>query len=168
MNRRKAVALISAASAAAQKKSDIRDRFVGVWKLVSCESKNKSTGDVHYPYGTHPVGRIIYDAAGRMPAQLMNPERRRIGGPTTAGTAAALRAVSPEEMREILSGFASYFGTFDVDESSRTVIHHVQGCLVPSWVGGDLHRNYEFGGTDRLVLTALLDESVNRLVWQRE
>src|SRR5262249_34464651 len=139
MNRRKVVALISATSAAAQTtKSDIRDRFVGVWKLVSCESKNKSTGDVHYPYGTHPVGRIVYDAAGRMSAQLMNPERRRIGGPTTGGTASALRATSAEEMREILSGFASYFGTFDVDASSRTVIHHVQGCLVPSWVGGDL------------------------------
>jgi hypothetical protein len=33
-----------------------------------------------------------------------------------------------------------YFGTFDIDEATRTVIHHVQASLVPSYVGTDLKR----------------------------
>jgi hypothetical protein len=51
-------------------------------------------------------------------------------------------------------GFIAYFGTFDVDESTQTVIHHVQACLVPSWVGTDLKRTYRFNAS-RLVLTAV-------------
>jgi hypothetical protein len=170
MNRRKAVAVMSLASLAdAQtKKSDIRNTFVGVWKLVSCESKDKTSGEVRFPYGANPVGRITYDAAGRMSATLMNPGRRAIGGSSTRGSAAAIREASPDDLREILGGFTAYFGTFDIDESSRTVIHHVQAHLIPSWVGADLRRTYEFSGDKQLTLTASYDQGVTRLIWQRD
>jgi hypothetical protein len=171
MNRRKAVAVLSLASLASAetKKSAIRNKFVGVWKLVSCESKDKITGEVRYPYGTKPIGRITYDAAGRMSAQLMDPGRRAIGGSSTnRSAAAAVREASPEDMRDILTGFTAYFGTFDIDESSRTVIHHVQAHLIPSWVGTDLRRTYEFSGGNQLILTPTFDQSANRLVWQRD
>ena len=170
MTRRTAVAALSAASLAeAQtKKAAMINRFVGVWRLVSYESKDKVSGEVLHPYGANPVGRIAYDAAGRMSAQLMRPGRRAIGGSSTRGSASAVRDASPDDMREILSGFTAYFGTFDIDESSRTVIHHVEAHLIPGWVGADLRRSYEFSGADRLILTASLDQSVNRLVWQRD
>jgi hypothetical protein len=170
MNRRKAVAVLSLASlASAQtKNSAIRNKFVGVWKLVSCESKDKINGEVRYPYGTQPIGRLTYDTAGRMSAQLMDPGRRAVGGSSTLGAAAAIRTASPDDMRDILTGFASYFGTFDIDESSRTVIHHVQAHLIPSWVGTDLRRTYEFSRGNQLILTAAFDQGVNRLVWQRD
>jgi hypothetical protein len=54
-----------------------------------------------------------------------------------------------------------------VDESAQTVIHHVQACLVPSWVGTDLKRTYRFDG-NRLVLTASTATGVLELVWERE
>jgi hypothetical protein len=71
-------------------------------------------------------------------------------------------------MREILSSFSAYFGTFEVDESTRTVIHHVQGALIPSWVGSDQRRQYEFSRSNRLVLTVSHDQGANRLIWERE
>jgi hypothetical protein len=156
MNRRTAIAALSLASlASAQtKKSAIRDKFAGVWKLVSCESKDKITGEVRYPFGTNPVGRITYDTAGRMSAQAMHPGRRAVGGSPSRGSAAVIREATPDDMRDILSGFIAYFGTFDIDVSSPTVIHHVEACLIPSWVGTDLHRTYEFSGGNRLILTA--------------
>jgi hypothetical protein len=170
MNRRKAIVGISLASfASAQTKQPaIREKFVGVWKLVSCDSTDKNTGEVRYPYGSSPVGRLTYDAAGRMSAQLMNPGRHAVGGSPTVGSAAAIRSASADDMRAILTGFIAYFGTFDIDESARTVIHHVQACLIPSWVGTDLRRTYEFAGGDQLTLTASSDRVVTRLVWQRE
>ena len=58
------------------------------------------------------------------------------------------------------------FGTFDVDESTTTVTHHVQASLVPSWVGTDLRRTYRFEG-NRLHLTAVTS-SVVELTWERE
>jgi hypothetical protein len=170
MNRRKAVAVMSLASLAdaGTKKSQIRNRFVGVWKLVSCDSKDKIGGEVRYPYGANPVGRLTYDEAGRMSALLMHPGRRAIGGSSTRGSASVIQEASPDDLREILSGFAAYFGTFDIDESSRTVIHHVQAHLIPGWVGADLRRSYEFSGSNQLILTATYDQSVSRLVWQRD
>jgi len=169
MNRRKAVAMLSLAQvASAQKQSAIQSKFVGVWTLASCESKDKTNGKIQYPYGAKPVGRITYDTAGRMSAQLMNPGRRAVGGPSSRSTAEALRDMSADEMRAVLTGFASYFGTFDVDESSRTVIHHVQASLVPTWVGTDVRRTYEFSGSDQLTLIADTPQSTNRLVWQRD
>ena len=170
MNRRRAVAVLSLASlASAQaKKSAIRDKFAGVWKLVRCESKEKITAEVRYPFGTNPVGRITYDTAGRMSALLMRPGRRAVGGSPARGSAAVIREATPDDMREILTGFIAYFGTFDINEPSRTVIHHVEACLIPSWVGTDLRRTYEFSGDNQLILTAALDEHTTRLVWQRE
>jgi hypothetical protein len=141
------------------------NEFVGVWKLVSCEYRNTTTGEVSYPYGTNPVGRITYDPAGRMSALLMNPGRRAIGSPTRR---IDVRSASPGEMREILSGFNAYLGTFHVDEASHTVIHHVQAALIPSWVGSDQRRTYKFVNRDQLILSAPLDQNVSRVVWQRE
>ena len=123
---------------------------------------------MRYPYGIRPVGQLTYDGAGRMSSQMMNPERKPVGGPPSSGGGAAFRAASADDMREVLSGFMSYFGTFDIEEASRTVIHHLQACLIPSWVGADLRRTYEFAGDDRLILTLSLEQSVNRVVWQRE
>ena len=89
MNRRKAIAVIPLASFASAQtnKSAIRDRFIGVWKLVSSESTNKNTGEVQYSFGPNPVGRLTYDAAGHMFALLMNPARKSVGGPPTLGSA---------------------------------------------------------------------------------
>jgi hypothetical protein len=145
-----------------------RKKFVGVWKLVSGESKDEVTGVVRYPWGKKPVGRLAYDDAGRVFAQLMNPDRKSIGGIANRGAAAAIGKASAEEMREILTGFNAYFGTFDVDEPDRTVIHHLQSALIPSWVGTDQRRKYEFSGSNQLIMFNTASQAAFRLVWQRE
>ena len=156
MNRRKAVAVLSFTPliSAQAKDSSVRKKFIGVWKLVSCESKNKTSGEVRYPFGRNPVGRITYDQAGRMSALLMNPGR--------------LADASCDEIREMVTGFTAYLRTFEIDESARTVIHHVRASLIPSWVGTDLRRTYEFSSASQLVLTAATDLGTTRLVWQRD
>jgi hypothetical protein len=164
MNRRSAVSVLSVASLAFAQRA--RGPFIGVWRLVSSESKDKTTGEVRYTYGRKPVGRLTYDAEGRVSAQLMDPGRRRIGGSPSGSSAAALRGASPDDMREILAGFTAYFGTYDIDESSQTLIHHVQAHLVPSFVGVDIRRKYEFASGDHLILS--YDEGANRVEWQRD
>lgn len=175
MNRRAAITRAAASAlllcpfaSGKMKASAIHQKFWGVWRLISIESRDKATGEVRYPYGSNPVGRLTYDASGRMSAQLMNPTRRHIGGPPNRTSAAAMRDASTDDLREILTGYAAYFGTFDIDETARTVIHHVQACLTPSWVGGDLRRTYEFTGANRLILTVSGDQAVTRLVWERD
>ena len=161
MNRRQVIGTIGFA-AAMQAAPAARDRFIGVWRLISCERKSKD-GGIDYPYGEKPVGRITYDKAGRMSAQLMRPGRRSTVAP---GVSLIAGNASGEEIRAAVDGYIAYFGTFDVDESAHTVIHHVQACLVPSWVGTDLKRTYRFNA-NRLALTAVTT-SVLELIWERE
>ena len=137
-------------------------QFFGSWKLISCERKSED-GRIDYRYGKNPVGRLTYDSAGRMSAQLM-----RLGRRSTLASGVGFEAgnASDEELREAAEGYIAYFGTFDVDESSKTVTHHVKAALVPSWVGTDLKRTYRFE-SNRLILTAV-STSVSELTWERE
>jgi hypothetical protein len=162
MNRRDVIGLIGL-SAVAGAEAQVRDRFIGVWGLVSCERKF-TDGRREYPYGEKPVGRITYDEAGRMSAQLM-----RRGRKSTLPSGVSLFAgnASIEEIREALNGFIAYFGKFDVDEASNTVIHHVEASLVPSWVGTDLKRTYHFS-SNRLTLVAASANSSTELVWEKQ
>jgi hypothetical protein len=98
----------------------------------------------------------------------MDPGRRAVGGSPERRLVDVVREASCEEIRAMLTGFVAYFGTFDIDESSRTVIHHVHASLVPTWVGADLRRTYELAGDSELILTATSEQGITRLVWQRE
>ncbi len=164
MNRRAALSLALAPLALAQSN---RQPFIGVWKLVSYTWTDKASGKTEEPFGPHPVGRITYDAAGRMSAQLMRPDRKSVGGSSNLGGVSAIRAASAEDLREMASGFVAYFGTFTVDEKAKIVTHHVEGALVPTWVGSRQRRSYEFSG-DKLILSGAFDLATVRLTWQRQ
>lgn len=139
-----------------------RHQLLGVWKLVSYQLKF-SDGRVETPFTERPVGMLTYDAAGRMSAQLMRPGRK---SRMAVGVSYASGKADDAELREAAGGFIAYFGTFDVDEASATVIHHVEACLVPSWVGQDLPRKYRFDG-QRLLLSAVTSTFSVDLVWER-
>jgi hypothetical protein len=164
MNRRTVLGMITAA-AALPSTAAVRDQFIGVWKLVSMERKAPD-GTLTHPYGDAPIGRITYDRSGRMSAQLMRPGRGHASLTPASSSTDALRTASNEDLREMVNGFSAYFGTFDVDEGRKTVIHHVQAALLPSWVGTDLKRTYEFSG-NRLTLRVASASSLT-LVWEKE
>jgi hypothetical protein len=138
------------------------DEFVGAWKLISFERRT-AAGEVTYPMGQNPVGRITYDALGRMSAQLMRPDRPKFQSASPAKWSA-------EEKAAAFDGFIAYYGTFSVSETERVVIHHVEASLYPHWVGTDLRRFYEFSG-NQLILRAVNGSggqgTESRLVWER-
>ena len=160
MNRRQAIGL-AGLSAVASAQQSTRNRLIGVWKLRSCVSTFKD-GRTEHPFGEKPVGRIEYDKAGRMSALLMRPDRRSTLPPGTP-----LNKATSEELRDAVTGFVAYFGTFDIDEATQTVIHHVEASLSPSWVGTDLKRRFRFDA-DRLILIRPAQDSSDELIWQRE
>jgi hypothetical protein len=96
-------------------------------------------------------------------ALLMRPRRR-----TTVSPGMELDQAPADELRNIVTGFVSYFGTFDVDQANHSVTHHVEASLVPSWVGTDLKRNFHFEGSS-LVLTRVSPDgtSSDRLILDR-
>jgi hypothetical protein len=154
MNRRQAIIGVIGLSAGAYAQPGARSRLIGVWKLRSCLRTFKG-GRTEHPFGEKPVGRIEYDRAGRMSALLMRPGRQSTLPPGT------------ELDNDAVTGFVAYFGTFNVEEATQTVIHHVEASLSPSWVGTDLKRRFRFDAS-RLILTRPAPDSSDELVWERE
>jgi hypothetical protein len=135
------------------------ERFWGAWILASYEQISAS-GSISYPMGTEPVGRITYDAAGRMSAQLMRRDRPRFASNWR-------QQGSADEIRAAFQGYVGYYGPYTLNEKENKIIHHVECCSFPNWVGTDQVRGYEFDG-DRLILRAPAPENAeSKLIWVR-
>ena len=105
-------------------------RFVGNWRLVSfvnIDEKGVTTPS------RFTGGRIMYDAAGQMAAQLTHADRPALpASPTEAQRAAAY------------AGYVAYYGAYDIDAATGKVTHHVEGSTNPNWPKTDLVRYFEF------------------------
>ena len=132
--------------------------LVGSWALVSyvTEGPDGTTGK---PYGD-AVGRLSYDASGNMSGQVMRPGR----APVIHGDSGVA------DVRAAYAGYIAYFGSYEVNETRDTVVHHVKGALNPGWVGGDQVRRMRFVG-DRLVLSTDVRKGgasiTHTLTWER-
>ena len=139
------------------------NRFVGTWRLISAEFR-RADGEVLHLYGHDPVGMLVYDAQGHMIGQIMRRDRPEL--PAGKQVANAL-----EDYQAILKGYVAYFGSYEVDVVAGTVTHHVQGSLIPDWVGAGQVRLFAFAG-ERLTLrtppTPLRGTTLEGvLVWER-
>ena len=150
------ITALAAVSLSAQK--DIRQQFVGNWELVSYERRAPS-GEVLYPLGINPVGRISYDATGHMSAHLMRRDLPKFKGDDRTRSTA-------EEVVAAWHGYIGYFGTYTVDEKLGAVIHHVEGAWYPNYVGTKQVRFLHFEGR-RLTLEADSPAGRAKIVWQR-
>lgn len=153
------VAMLTSVVLGAQPTRNVKDAFVGSWKLISYQSFTPA-GEVSYPLGKDAIGRITYDAAGRMSVQIMRPDRPRIEGLIRTGG-------TTEQVISAYRGYTAYYGVYTVEEARGVVIHKVEGSLFPNYVGTDQVRHYSFSGT-RLTLQADLQQGGHsKLVWEK-
>lgn len=138
--------------------------FVGTWQLLESYSE-RASGRAPFPLGAKVIGRLNYDRAGNMAAQLMGDQRPPF-------TSRDPREVSDREYRDAFQTYTAYFGSYAVNPAQSTVTHHVVGATVPNWPGNDQLRYYELQG-DRLILRTPPmrgndgEKSVHTLVWQK-
>src|SRR5215472_5053572 len=125
-----------------------QERFVGAWKLAWLEEPD-ANGTVHKADCT---GLLVYTRDGHMSVQVMyrNPQSGSQAGP----------------VQYALGGYEASFGTYRIDENSRTFIFHVEGAMVRSLIGNDLPRAYELSG-NRLIVTSTNANEHWRVVWER-
>jgi hypothetical protein len=132
--------------------------LIGNWALISyiTEAPDGTRGT---PYGD-AVGRLSYDANGNMAGQVMRPGR----APVVHGQSGL------PDVRAAYAGYIAYFGTYEVNAARDTVVHHVEGALNPTWVGGDQVRRLRFEG-DMLVLSTDVPKNgtliTHILTWKR-
>ena len=126
------------ARASAQSKPTARDRILGGWQLESRDVRAGGKEILDPVLGQQPVGRLFYDASGRMSLQMMRQDRAQaIGKPSTPQDAGNQR---------VILGYDSYFGTFQLNESAGSITHHVEGSLFPEDLGKDFVRAFTIDG----------------------
>jgi len=123
-----------------------RDRFIGAWRLASI------TGPDGKPVTTDvPIGMLIYTADGHMSVQLMYP-----------------KSASTLSNDYVQNGYEASFGSYDINEATHTVIHHVQGSNTgDALVGRDLPRVYQFRADGRLVIKSARTDEHWSATWER-
>ena len=118
--------------------SDIRDRIVGTWKLVSTEETLKDGTTRPFPaFGPHGKGFLMYQRDGYMCAVLTNPDLLKSTDPAHA---------TPEEKMTAAEGTFSYCGRYEIDVKQERIIHLPEVASDPGYVGSRQIRPYRFEG----------------------
>ena len=132
----------------------LESQLVGVWDLVSLQT-HWPDGRVTEPWGAHPLGRLVYEAQGRMSVVMMHEGRNEAEGRP------ALADLRDEQ--------AGYFGDYTVDPKKHLVFHHVTASIRGS-ESGTIERPYEFkGGTLIFTVTGKGEGAVVKTLqtWKR-
>jgi hypothetical protein len=146
--------------AAGQTGSTVKNQLIGTWILVSNYTERED-GTKFDTFGPNPIGIIKLDGDGRVFLQEMRSDLPKFASSNRQeGTA--------EENKAIVQGSISYFGTYTVDESAKTLTFHIQGCSFPNWTGTDQKRSFTTKG-DEMTWNAASGSSGKpiRAVWKR-
>ena len=122
--------------------TEIENRLVGAWKLISLEEPS-ADGQVHE---ADCAGMFVFTLEGKASVQVMYREAR-------TGSAYAQ------------GGYEASYGSYRIDSPS-TFKFHIDGALVRTLIGKDLKRAYEISG-DRLTVKSADPNEHWKIVWER-
>lgn len=123
------------------------EKLIGAWHLVSItapgpDGKSRSV--------VQPTGMLIYTRDGHLSVQLMYPKSANAG--------------SNEYVQD---GYEASFGSYDVNEATHTVTHHVQGSVTRDLlVGKDLPRVYQFSADRQLIIKSAREDEHWSVTWE--
>jgi hypothetical protein len=132
MNRRNILSLSIAAAlgiallpshAVAQQKT-LKEQLVGTWTLVSWEQATPD-GTKRQDFGPNPKGITTFDASGHVVTMYARPDLPKIASTDRI-------KVSPQEAQAINVGSLAYFGTYTVDEASKTITLQMESSTYPN------------------------------------
>jgi hypothetical protein len=136
--------------------ADVQKQFIGHWRLVKFENfDEKGVARV----AGYDGGRIMYDTAGHMSAQLMRSDRKPLAMPSTEPERAAAYAT-----------YTAYYGKYTIDPTLGKVTHHVEGALNHNWVKTDLVRWYAFASDGNQLMLSIKNAEgrvTGTLTWER-
>jgi hypothetical protein len=135
MNRRNILSLsvvttfglaLCSGSAFAQQKS-IKDQLVGTWTVTSQEQVRKDGSKVER-FGANPKGIAIFEANGIFVTILARPDLPKLASNDPMNP-------SPAEAKALAVGSLAYFGTYTVDEPSKTIVLKLEASTLPNQLG---------------------------------
>lgn len=157
-----AALLICSSLALAQTESEICDRIVGTWKLVSTEQTLKDGTTRPFPqFGPHGKGFLMYTREGYMCADLANPDRPKWADPNH---------LTPEEKSAAADGTFAYCGRYEIDVQQNRLVHLPEVATDPGYVGSRQIRPYKFENNRMILGDVETDDSTVvrwKIVWEK-
>jgi hypothetical protein len=124
-----------------------RERLIGAWHLAHIDSPGP---DGKQAAIAQPKGILIYTQDGHMSVQLMYP-----------------KSANTQSNEYVKDGYEASFGSYDIDESTHTLTHHVQGSNTRDLlVGKDLPRVYQVTGDKRLIIKSARPDEHWSVTWE--
>jgi hypothetical protein len=123
-----------------------KEKLIGAWHLSHIDVPGPDEKPSAAP---QPQGMLIYTRDGHMSVQLMYP-----------------RSANAQSNEYVHDGYEASFGSYDVDEASHTVTHHVQGSVTRDLlVGKDLPRIFQITADGRLVIRSARPDEHWSVTW---
>ena len=122
--------------------TEVDNRLVGAWKLVSLEEPGEN-GQLHK---ADCAGQFVFTKDGQASVQVMYRSAQN-------GSAYAQ------------GGYEASFGSYHMENSS-TFTFHIEGALLRTLIGKDLKRAYEISGK-RLTVKSTDPNEHWKVVWER-
>jgi hypothetical protein len=143
-----AVAALTLASAQSTKsQGGDREKLIGAWHLVHIDLPGPNGNKADMP---QPTGMLIYSCDGHVSVQLMYPESQH-----------------DLNNQYVHDGYEASFGSYEIDEATHTLIHHVQGSNTGDLlVGRDLPRVYQFTKDGHLVIRSARSDEHWSVLWE--
>jgi glycerol-3-phosphate dehydrogenase len=94
-------------------------------------------------YGT---GLLIYDPSGWMSVQIVGHPRPAMAVPESRPATPAAAARDAQLKSAVLDTYYAYFGTWDYDDATSTVTHHIESSLIPGEDGVSYSQEVAFDG----------------------
>jgi hypothetical protein len=146
------VAIASLTQAQSMKKQagdhdSAREQLIGAWRLVRIDVREQDGKPASIP---QPTGMLIYTRDGHMSVQLMYP-----------------MSANAQSNEYIQDGYEASFGSYDVDEATHTLTHHVQGSITRDLlVGRDLPRVFQFTEDGHLIIRSARPDEHWSVTWE--
>jgi len=146
-----------------------RQQLIGVWRLVNIEYAGPGGAKVDPFYQADSTGIIIYESSGWMSVHITAPHR-------VAWEVAAKRLPFAAAARDTslkaaaFDTYYAYFGTWDLDEATSVVTHHVKSSLIPAETGVDYAQTVTLENGRLIFTTRSGDEgkeTIRRKVWEQ-
>ena len=108
--------------------------LIGSYRLLRWENRDQS-GAVTYPLGADALGYISYAEDGHVFVHIMAADRQPFSSNDLFGG-------TDDEIQAAARSHISYCGSYRLE--ANEVIHRVELCSYPNWIGSEQRRQYQF------------------------
>jgi hypothetical protein len=151
---------LASGSAIAQQKT-LKDQVTGHWIFVSSIDTNKD-GTKTNRFGPNAKGLVMFDPSGRFSFFISRADIPKFA-------ANSINQGTAEENKAVLQGSIAYYGTWTVDEASKTLITNVEAATYPNLNGATQKRTITSLTADELKYTnpATTAGTSSDVIWKR-